>query len=340
MANIYDYEGNVIDIGSGQVVPTYPDADCRAAFIRAMQDKADKLGLDMTINGVAGFSDDSVDNQLANGKTMAKLYAIASGYDELCKIWNTSTDKRIYSKGSITTSHLLHSSVYGYNDGGHYANSLTDYYDMLGGKTGTWSPFSLLGAIIKGPNDTLLCGWVRKSGGESASANRWSCMKKLVDIACSLQENPSADVSSMQTALVNDGCVAAEIIKLPMGNMLLYEKADLTSANSNYGTFIYGYNDTVKDKIASNTKVLTAITALDFVSDLNELVTLTASDVANQTGGTDAAPVLAAGEQFTVKELLYAMMMPSSNRAAQAIARHVGNKLLYQKYDGLTATPV
>lgn len=332
MANIYDYEGNVIDIGSGQVFPTYPDADCRAAFVQAMQDKADKLGLDMTINGVAGFSDDSVDNQLANGKAMAKLYAIASGYDELCKIWNTSTDKTIYSKGTITTSHLLHSSVYGYNDGSHYANSLTDYYDMLGGKTGTWSPLRLLGAIIKGPDGALLCGWVRRNGAESASSNRWSCMKKLVDIAYALLANPSADISSMQTALVNDKCVAAEIIKLPVGNMLLYEKADLTdnSENAKYDTFIYGYNDTVKDKIASNTKVLTAITALDY-ADLNELVMLTASDVANQSGGTDASPILAAGEQFTVRELLYAMMMPSSNRAAQAVARYVGNKILNQK---------
>lgn len=334
MANIYDYQGNVIDVGGGGEIQ-HPDAECVTAFIAAMQSKADKYGLDMTINGPAGFSDNGVDNQLASGKAMAKLYAIASGYDELCKIWNTSTDKTIYSKGSITTSHLLHSSVYGYNDGGHYANSLTNYYDMLGGKTGTWSPLRLLGAIIKGPDDTLLCGWVRRSGNESSSSNRWSCMKKLVDIAYALIANPSADISSMQTALVNDGCVAAEVIKLPMGNMLLYEKANLTdsSAGAKYDTFIYGYNDTIKDKIASNTKVLTAITALDY-ADLNELVTLTTSDVANQNGGTDATPILAAGEQFTVRELLYAMMMPSSNRAAQAIARHIGNKILNQRVNG------
>lgn len=335
MADIYDYVGNVIDVCDGE--PTHPDSECMAAFVQAMQDKANKLGLDMTVNGPAGFSDDGVDNQLANGKAMAKLYAIASGYDELCKIWNTSTDKYIYSKGSITTAHLLHSSVYGYNDGGHYANSLTDYYDMLGGKTGTWNPFRLLGAIIKGPGDTLLCGWVRRNGSESASSNRWSNMKKLVDIAYALIADSSADISSMQTALVNDKCVAAEIIKLPMGNMLLYEKSDLTdsSANAKYPTYVYGYNDTVKDKIASNTKVLTAITAMDYVDDLNELVTLTESDCANQTGGTDASPILQAGEKFTVRELIYAMMMPSSNRAAQAVARFTGNKLLNQRYNGL-----
>lgn len=337
MDNIYDLDGKILNVCACEDVVIYPDTDCRTAFIQAMQEKADKYGLDMTVNGVAGFSDDGIDNQLADGKAMAKLYAIASGYDELCKIWNTSADKYIYSKGEISTQHICHSSVYGYNDGAHYANCLTDYYDMLGGKTGTWSPLRLVGAIVKGPNDVILCGWVRRSGNESAASNRYTCMKKLVDIAYALLADPSANVSALQSALVSDGCIAAEIIKLPLGNMLLYEKANLTdeSASAKYDTFIYGYNDTVKDKIASNTKVLTAITALDYVSDLNELVTLTNSDVANQTRGTDASPILSAGEKFTIRELLYAMMLPSSNRAAQAIARHVGNKLLKQRYNGL-----
>ena len=308
----------------------FPETTCRSRFIEAMQKKADKYGLDITVNGVAGFSDDSSDDQLATAKSMAKLYAIASGYDALCKIWDEATDLYIYSKGSITTRHLCHSTVFSYNDGEHYANSLTDYYDMLGGKTGTWSPLRMLGAVIKGPDDILLCGFVRRSGNESSSSNRWSNMKKLTDIAYALLADPSADISTLESDLENDGCVSAEMIKIPNGNALLYERSNLTdeSASAKYDTFIYGLNNTVKNKIASCTKVLTAITALDYVSDLNEIVTLTAYDVSNQNGGTDVSPALVSGEKFTIRELLYALMMPSSNRAAQAIARHVGKKIL------------
>ena len=311
----------------------YSNEDCKQAFIQAMQNKANKYGLNMIVNGPAGYSDDRVDNQISNGRSMVKLYAIASGYDELCKIWNTSEDMYIYSKGEEYKKHLLHSSVYGYNDGSHYANSLTDYYDMLGGKTGSGGNLKLIGAIIKGPDKSLLCGWVRKSGAESSQVNRFSCLKILVDIAYAKLANPHADVSELEALLVEHGTVGAEIIQLPKENILLYEKSNLTS--DKYGLFIYGYNDTANDRVLSNTKVLTAITALDYMPNLNEVITFNDFDVAKQSGGTDASPIFSSGEKFTFKELLYAMMMPSSNRAAQAIARHVGNKLLNMKYNGL-----
>lgn len=323
-------------LGGGEV--QNPDADCKAMFIKAMQDKMDKMGVDIKINGMTGWSDDRTDVQYATAKDMAKVYAYACGYDDLCKVWNTSKDKRIVSKGDITTEHLLHSSVFSYGDGSHYANHLTDYYDLLGGKTGSLSSTGFttrtLGAIVKGPAGVALAGWVRRQDGDTSSHSRFSAMKALVDIAYALIDNPQADISDLETALVaTEGATNACIIKVPTCNTLLYKKSNLTkNPDPQYDTYIYSYNGDTKVGIASNTKVLNVITALDYIDDLNEIVTLIQSDVSNQTGGSDATPGLSQGEKFTVREILYLMMMPSSNKAAQALGRFVGNKLINMGY--------
>lgn len=88
-----------------------------------------------------------------------------------------------------------------------------------------------------------------------------------------------------------------------------------------YPVYDYYANDLLD--IASNTKVLTAITALDYISDLDEELTIKASDIQPGTG-----PIFAGGERMTYRDALYAMMLPSSNTCAYAIARAVGNKLL------------
>lgn len=90
-----------------------------------------------------------------------------------------------------------------------------------------------------------------------------------------------------------------------------------------YENPVYTYNaDTVVD-IASNIKVLTAITALDYAEDLEAFITIKASDIQPGSG-----PVFSGGERLTLREALYALMLPSSNTCAYAIARYIGNKLL------------
>ena len=296
-----------------------------------MRDKATKMGLSITINGPAGYPD----NQTSNGKSMAKLYAIASGYRELATVWNQSTDIYIYSKGKINTSHLLHSSVYGNNDGqNHWAGCLTDYYTMLGGKTGTWGTTNLLGAIIKGPGDNVLIGWVRRNTSETQTSNRWQSMKLLMDIAFTKIANPQTDITTLEQELVASGIESAQVLKVPSGNILNYETYDFYATDSRYEDFaIYGYNNDSIGTIASNTKVLTIITALDFISDMDALVEIKAIDLVG--GGTGPTPEFTAGEIFSLRELFFAMMMPSSNTAARAVARYCGNILKNNRYKGL-----
>ena len=75
-------------------------------------------------------------------------------------------------------------------------------------------------------------------------------------------------------------------------------------------------------KIASLTKIMTAIVALDNAS-LDTTVTVSANAVA--TGGSNAG--LQNGDVMTLSEALYALMVPSGNDAATAIAESVGQKL-------------
>ena len=75
--------------------------------------------------------------------------------------------------------------------------------------------------------------------------------------------------------------------------------------------------------MASTTKIMTALLTLENVSDLSVVVTAEASDFENVTSDSSNAGIKV-GEQVTVKDLLYALMLPSANEAAYMLARHVG----------------
>ena len=72
--------------------------------------------------------------------------------------------------------------------------------------------------------------------------------------------------------------------------------------------------------MASVTKVLTAMIVLD-EADLNEVVTI--PELATKGWGSSTG--LVAGEEWTVHELLVAMLVRSGNDAAEALAWHVGD---------------
>jgi D-alanyl-D-alanine carboxypeptidase len=100
------------------------------------------------------------------------------------------------------------------------------------------------------------------------------------------------------------------------------------SIEANYGAVIdgetgqlmWGKSEHTTHMMASTTKIWTLVTALVNCNDLSHQVTISAT--ADAQTGTNAS--LIAGAVFTMNELLYAMMMPSGNDAAWAIAEHVG----------------
>ena len=81
---------------------------------------------------------------------------------------------------------------------------------------------------------------------------------------------------------------------------------------------LYGKNYRNKVKIASTTKILTAIVAIEN-KDLENMVTI--SKKAAGTGGSTVG--LKAGSEVSLKSLMYGMLLKSGNDCAVAIAEHV-----------------
>lgn len=93
---------------------------------------------------------------------------------------------------------------------------------------------------------------------------------------------------------------------------------DITS-----GTILYEKNADEQHYPASITKILTALVAAEN-SDMSDTVTFSADDVfINDSESSSIARDL--GEQMTMEQCMYGMILASANECAYAIAEHVGN---------------
>lgn len=82
-----------------------------------------------------------------------------------------------------------------------------------------------------------------------------------------------------------------------------------------------------KDEIrypASITKVMTAIVVMENC-DLNEKATVSSNATLSLSSGYVTAN-LQTGEEFTIEQLLYLLMIASSNDAAIVLAEHISRK--------------
>ena len=86
------------------------------------------------------------------------------------------------------------------------------------------------------------------------------------------------------------------------------------------GTVLYEKNSDERNYPASITKIMTTLLALEN-SDLNEVVTFS-DDAINNTEGSGIYRDY--GEQMTMEQCLYAVMLNSANECAYAVAEHVG----------------
>jgi len=102
----------------------------------------------------------------------------------------------------------------------------------------------------------------------------------------------------------------------PPGGPLRAAAAVLVEANT--GTILYAHNEHERRPMASTTKIMTALVALENAA-LADRVTVSAQAV--RVTGSDAG--LRPGQEMTMLELLYALMLPSGNDAANVIAEHV-----------------
>jgi D-alanyl-D-alanine carboxypeptidase len=91
------------------------------------------------------------------------------------------------------------------------------------------------------------------------------------------------------------------------------------------GVELYAKNETDQLEPASTTKLATALLLVRNVDDLSQTVTIEPQDM-NADGESTMA--LQAGDIVTFQDLLYGLLLPSGNDAANAVARVIGTQLL------------
>jgi len=97
------------------------------------------------------------------------------------------------------------------------------------------------------------------------------------------------------------------------------------------GTILHYENGKEKRQIASLTKMMTAVLAMENIDDLNETVTIGEDEVYIEgtkigcpRSGYCISQRLKVGEKISAENLLKAMLMNSANDAATALGRHMG----------------
>ena len=90
----------------------------------------------------------------------------------------------------------------------------------------------------------------------------------------------------------------------------------------NTGRVLYRCNEETALPMASTTKVMTALLALE-EGQLDDVVTVSR----NAFGVPGTSIYLSEGEKLTLRDLLYGLMLASGNDAAVAIAEHIGGSV-------------
>ena len=121
-------------------------------------------------------------------------------------------------------------------------------------------------------------------------------------------------------ALANNGNTVEEEVEEIKDNSLYAKSAVLMDAES--GRVLYGKNATEQMAMASTTKIMTLLIALE-QGDLDKVITV--SDYAQSM--PDVQLNMKAGEQYLLKDLLYSLMLESHNDSAVAIAEGVAGSI-------------
>ncbi len=93
--------------------------------------------------------------------------------------------------------------------------------------------------------------------------------------------------------------------------------------NAKTGDVLWRRNSSIRRPMASTTKIMTALVAIEH-GNLDDVVTVNADALGP---GSQGGIGLATNEHMTLRDLLYALLLPSANDAAVAIADHIGGSV-------------
>ncbi len=124
---------------------------------------------------------------------------------------------------------------------------------------------------------------------------------------------------SVFTALLSVDALALPKIDVQSKSSMLVEPVS--------GEVLYAENENEKVYPASTTKIMTALLALEHGA-LTDVLTVSASSGEGiDLAGSSVSPALVEGEQMTLENLLYCIMVASDNRACNVVAEYVAGSV-------------
>lgn len=131
-----------------------------------------------------------------------------------------------------------------------------------------------------------------------------------------------AGTYTQQTPTVSDGQLETSQFEITKPNVSS-EGAVLMDAAT--GQVLFGKNENQQFYPASITKVMTALLVLEHCS-LNDIVTFSASATTNLESGAAALGIVE-GDQLTVEQCLYGLLLKSANEIGNGLAEHVAGSV-------------
>ena len=109
------------------------------------------------------------------------------------------------------------------------------------------------------------------------------------------------------------------------GNNLNITSESAILIDSDTGKVLYDKSAYEKHEPASTTKIMTALLTLEHCK-LDDVATVTSEAITSVPSGY-SSDLLKMGEELSIKDLLYALLLPSSNEAANVLAIHIAGSI-------------
>jgi serine-type D-Ala-D-Ala carboxypeptidase (penicillin-binding protein 5/6) len=186
--------------------------------------------------------------------------------------------------------------------------------DTKGEASGSFLPFALPAIVL--PAVVLAIVWLSSGGGTDCSTG--SCNSALA-----LGNNSAARVTSPSPTATTKGAAASPQPSPTHGPPPQISGLSTTILEAPCARTLYAVNEHTPYPPASLTKMMTALVAANH-GDMDQMIT-SPIDGGALSAATDGTVIgLTLGEQMSLRDLLYGMLMRSGNDAALAIAATIG----------------
>ena len=289
----------------------YSERDQLASFMEYMNEKAAAIGMVSS-----KFNDPMGGYNFTTARDFSRLLAWVDQYWELMRVFGAE-ERELSVSGENPRPQTVTSTIRG-------NEHLDPYYEILACKDGELPVEEIrnLAVILQIPEspDRLAVVCLLAQGRNHQTNGSRAAVKAIADAALRRLADPEADISDIKIP-----CGSAMAVLLPE------EGADPENLR-----ILYEKDPDRQVMTASITKVLTAVCVLDVQQDLEERFDYRSFDT--NIGGFYIQDFLP-GDQLTYREGLYALLLPSSNVTARALARASGLRILEQGKPDPTRIP-